>query len=63
MNDEPTHELPKHKAPSDTLLHLPPSQQSAQGPVPKAGEPVRDEEDQWKPGKPVMPPAVPEETR
>ena len=28
------------KQPEDEVLHRPPSQQSAQGPVPKAGEPV-----------------------
>lgn len=36
-------ELPLHKAPPDAPLHVPPSEQPAQMPVPKPGEPIREE--------------------
>lgn len=45
----------EEKEPSDPLTFTPPSQQSAQGPVPKGGEPVRPTEAK-PPGPEVEPP-------
>jgi hypothetical protein len=54
-------ELPAHKARPGAALHPPPSEQSAQGPVPKPGEPIW-ERDTTRPDEPDKPPATEPDT-
>lgn len=49
-------DLPAHKARPGAALHPPPSEQSAQGPVPKPGEPIW-ERDTTRPDEPDKPPS------